>query len=170
MHPPTRRVSLSLGDGWFFLSLLLVLGGAQECRCFPVVLSSGIGAVASSFKSLPYISGQSLRPTLCCWAAAVEGEHDEPQPPPPTPCQRICRYNANFFDGQVCIGCYREPYEIGAWETGLSPQEKAWALYDAAERVPTTNDDADAVFGGAISRDELEHQARAWEYRAKEPS
>ena len=34
---------------------------------------------------------------------------------PVTPCNRICRYNAKHFGGEVCIGCFRETYEISSW-------------------------------------------------------
>ena len=96
---------------------------------------------------------------------------------PSTPCVRICRYNANFFNGQICIGCYRDEYEISKWAS-MSAQEKSWALLDAADRVPdgcdasqnvvkseegkdTTSSNCD--FSGAISKDELLRQAKYWE-------
>lgn len=94
---------------------------------------------------------------------------------PSTPCVRICRYNANFYDGQICIGCYRDAHEISSWPK-LTGQEKAWALLDAADRVPegcniveegdARGDGADSGscdFSAAISKDELLRQAKYWE-------
>ena len=98
---------------------------------------------------------------------------------PSTPCVRICRYNANFFAGQICIGCYRDEYEISSWAMS-SAQEKSWALLDAADRVPegcdanqnvvkseggedTTSNTCSCDFTGAISKDELLRQAKYWE-------
>ena len=94
---------------------------------------------------------------------------------PSTPCVRICRYNANFFNGQICIGCYRDEFEISAWAS-MSAQEKSWALLDAADRegcdasrnvVKSEEGDESAStscdFSGAISKDELLRQAKYWE-------
>lgn len=103
----------------------------------------------------------------------------EPMPTdiPSTPCVRICRYNANFFGGQICIGCYRDEYEISSWAS-MSAQEKSWALLDAADRVPDSCDASQNVaeseegserassscdFSGAISKEELLRQAKYWE-------
>ena len=96
---------------------------------------------------------------------------------PSSPCNRICRYNANFFDGKICIGCYREEYEISTWAV-MSAQEKSWALLDAADRVPEgcyasqnvaereegdESANSSCNFSGAISKDELLRQAKYWE-------
>ena len=93
---------------------------------------------------------------------------------PSTPCERICRYNANFYDGQICIGCYRDAYEISSWQV-MTGQQKAWALLDAADRVPEGcdvveegNESGDVGtsscdFSAAISKDELLRQAKYWE-------
>lgn len=93
---------------------------------------------------------------------------------PSTPCVRICRYNANFYDGQICIGCYRDAYEISSF-LDMTGKEKAWALLDAADRVPEGCDviEGDASgdgtdvgscdFSAAISKDELLRQAKYWE-------
>ena len=97
---------------------------------------------------------------------------------PSTPCVRICRYNANFYDGQICIGCYRDAYEISSWPS-MTKKEKSWALLDAADRVPEgcdviegdeSGDATDAGtgscdFSAAISKDELLRQAKYWEKR-----
>ena len=31
---------------------------------------------------------------------------------PQSPCNSICRYKRDFFEGQVCIGCHRDIFEI----------------------------------------------------------
>ena len=57
-----------------------------------------------------------------------------PQPPtPPTPCTRICRYNINCYDGNVCIGCFRDTHDISHWSC-FSSKEKQYSLEDAADR------------------------------------
>jgi predicted Fe-S protein YdhL (DUF1289 family)/catechol 2,3-dioxygenase-like lactoylglutathione lyase family enzyme len=73
---------------------------------------------------------------------------------PVTPCIRLCRYNADFFDGQVCIGCFREGYEIGTWNS-MTPTERSFALLDAADRYSD-------IFEGSVSKEELLRQAQAW--------
>ena len=94
---------------------------------------------------------------------------------PSTPCVRICRYNANFYDGQICIGCYRDAFEISSWPSSMTSQEKSWALLDAADRVPEGcdieegdesgdgTDSGSCDFSAAISKDELLRQAKYWE-------
>ena len=72
-----------------------------------------------------------------------------------TPCNRICRYNSNFFDGEVCIGCFRDTHEISNW-VSMTSQEKSYALEDAAERSVS------ASFDGSISEEELRCQANGW--------
>ena len=84
---------------------------------------------------------------------------------PVTPCTRICRYNANVFDGQVCIGCFRETFEIGSWES-MQPMEKYYALLDATERFEEvmkgkTYNGMDETTTG-ISREKLQQQAEFW--------
>eukprot|EP00591_Stephanopyxis_turris_P015800 CAMPEP_0195539066 /NCGR_PEP_ID=MMETSP0794_2-20130614/49859_1 /TAXON_ID=515487 /ORGANISM="Stephanopyxis turris, Strain CCMP 815" /LENGTH=282 /DNA_ID=CAMNT_0040673083 /DNA_START=166 /DNA_END=1011 /DNA_ORIENTATION=- len=78
-----------------------------------------------------------------------------------TPCVRICRYNDGFYDGQVCIGCFREGFEIGAWG-GMTPVEKSLALLDAVDRCPELDEAIGDEFQGAVCRQELLRQARAW--------
>ena len=101
---------------------------------------------------------------------------------PPTPCIRICRYNANIYQGQVCIGCFREAYEIGTWSS-MTPLEKYYTLLDAADRCKIIqqqhvhtqdnnnnnnnnnnnyNNEKDYHGAGSISRQELLQQANAW--------
>jgi len=50
-----------------------------------------------------------------------------------SPCVKICKYDSKFMDGMVCIGCFREQYEITNW-LRLSPDEKRQALIDIEER------------------------------------
>ena len=50
-----------------------------------------------------------------------------------SPCVKICKYDSKFMDGMVCIGCFREQYEITNW-LRLSPNEKKQALIDIEER------------------------------------
>ena len=38
-------------------------------------------------------------------------------------CISICKYDLNFFEGQVCIGCFREQYEIRNWHK-MSKEER----------------------------------------------
>jgi predicted Fe-S protein YdhL (DUF1289 family) len=76
-----------------------------------------------------------------------------------TPCVRLCRYNSNFFNGQVCIGCFRETYEISQWSS-LDNREKACALQDAFDRWQCSS--SFATLDGSITGDELMQQADAW--------
>ena len=32
-----------------------------------------------------------------------------------SPCVKICKYDDAFMSGMVCIGCFREQYEITNW-------------------------------------------------------
>ncbi len=50
-----------------------------------------------------------------------------------SPCVKICKYDDKFMDGMVCIGCFREQYEITNW-LRFSPDEKRQALIDIKER------------------------------------
>ena len=50
-----------------------------------------------------------------------------------SPCVKICKYDNKFMDGMVCIGCFREQYEITNW-LRLSADEKNQALIDIKER------------------------------------
>ena len=77
---------------------------------------------------------------------------------PASPCVKICRYSRDFFDGQVCIGCFREQYEVRQW-AAMSAGEKAFTLLDAAERCPAH---AEEIFPGGVSAAELERQAQQW--------
>jgi len=83
---------------------------------------------------------------------------------PVTPCTRICRYNANVFDGQVCIGCFRETYEISTWDI-MTPTDKYFALLDASERLEQASSVIDKSVTGT-SRDELLRQAEYWKSQA----
>ena len=50
-----------------------------------------------------------------------------------SPCVKICKYKKDFMDGNVCIGCFREQFEITNW-LRMSDEEKALALKDGNER------------------------------------
>ena len=50
-----------------------------------------------------------------------------------SPCVKICKYNEAFMDGKVCIGCFREHFEITNC-LRMSNEEKALALKDSNER------------------------------------
>ena len=80
---------------------------------------------------------------------------------PLTPCTRICRYNSNFFGGQVCIGCYREAYEIGTWSS-MTASEKHMTLLDAIDRIEEATS-LSLELDGAISVEELKRQANYWQ-------
>jgi predicted Fe-S protein YdhL (DUF1289 family) len=85
---------------------------------------------------------------------------------PPTPCVRICRYNPNFYDGQVCIGCFREAFDIGTWAS-FDSTERLYALEDALGRLK--NDDGTAeYFEGSISQKVLEQQISAYRRKVKD--
>ena len=83
---------------------------------------------------------------------------------PMTPCNRICRYNADFYDGQVCIGCYRETYEIANWAS-MDSTERYWVLLDAIDRI----EEGDNLDGG-VDSEELIRQAKYWEQKTKSSS
>lgn len=85
---------------------------------------------------------------------------------PVTPCTRICRYNNNVFDGQVCIGCFRDTFEIGAWSS-LTAEEKHFALLDAADRMAEAFGIIDEASTGTSSQ-ELLRQAEYWRSLAEE--
>ena len=86
---------------------------------------------------------------------------------PITPCTRICRYNSNVFDGQVCIGCFRETYEIASWES-MGPIEKYYALLDAVDRLEAVVKGSAPIEESATgtSRQELLRQAGHWKAEA----
>ncbi|KAL7539772.1 hypothetical protein ACHAXR_009584 [Thalassiosira sp. AJA248-18] len=83
---------------------------------------------------------------------------------PLTPCNRICRYNSSFYDGQVCIGCYREAYEIEMWQS-MTPMQKSMTLLDAIDRC-SDNQQGDGEtrdnFDGAVTIEELTRQFEHW--------
>eukprot|EP00282_Hemiselmis_andersenii_P004239 CAMPEP_0114149948 /NCGR_PEP_ID=MMETSP0043_2-20121206/22439_1 /TAXON_ID=464988 /ORGANISM="Hemiselmis andersenii, Strain CCMP644" /LENGTH=93 /DNA_ID=CAMNT_0001244641 /DNA_START=119 /DNA_END=400 /DNA_ORIENTATION=+ len=56
--------------------------------------------------------------------AAVQGD---------SMCVRVCRYKKYFFEGQVCIGCFRDSFEIKNWSK-LSEEDKRMATKDAQDR------------------------------------
>ena len=50
-----------------------------------------------------------------------------------SPCVKICKYDDNFMNGMVCIGCYREQHEITNW-LRMSEKEKELAYIDIKNR------------------------------------
>ena len=65
---------------------------------------------------------------------------------------RCPRYHPNVFDGKVCLGCFRDDYEIANWGK-FSCEEKAYALEDACDRLQAAELVKD-------NEDESEHQHR----------
>ena len=78
--------------------------------------------------------------------------------PPPSPCTRICRYNSKFYNGQVCIGCFRDEYDIRNWDTYDNLSRKT-SLEDAGDRCGESDG---LSFEGSISCSELYRQAASW--------
>jgi len=85
---------------------------------------------------------------------------------PLTPCNRICRYNSSFYDGQVCIGCFREAYEIEMWQS-MTPAQKSMTLLDTMDRCSENQQVGGDTFDGAIAFEELTRQYEYWSERAK---
>ena len=79
---------------------------------------------------------------------------------PASPCNRICRYNAAFYDGLVCIGCFREAYEIKSWNS-MTNMQKSMTLLDAMDRC-SDGDSKGYSFDGAVTLDELNRQFMYW--------
>ena len=50
-----------------------------------------------------------------------------------SPCVKVCKYDQNFMDEMVCIGCFRERSEITNWQK-MTLNEKKDALIDIDER------------------------------------
>ena len=126
---------------------------SRFARCTTQLL---VAVIASCFFLLPAPCVTGLSP---------------PQPPKPsrsdsgeistssiTPCVRICRYNADCYDGAVCIGCFRDGFEIGQWAS-MTPMERGYALQDTADRWQPG-------YEGAVSKEELLRQAQYWEEEA----
>lgn len=88
----------------------------------------------------------------------------EQSPPPPTPCTRICRYNADCYDGKVCIGCFRDTHDIAQWSS-MSAAEKMFSLEDAADRCKNLSErgkGTDTCYEGGITEAALRDQATRW--------
>ena len=104
-------------------------------------------------------------PATAMRASTSEDETDSSSssssfPPPPTPCVRICRYNRNFYDGQVCIGCFRETFDIAQW-VNYDATARRFALEDALDRW-----DGNA-FEGSIAHETLEAHIEAYQQEEK---
>ena len=79
---------------------------------------------------------------------------------PMTPCNRICRYNSSFYNGQVCIGCFREEYEIKMWQS-MTSAEKSLTLLDQIDRCAEVEKNGKS-FDGAVTTEELKRQYNYW--------
>ena len=55
-----------------------------------------------------------------------------------SPCVKVCTYDKNFMDGMVCVGCFREQYEITSW-TSMSTNQKKEVIEDSKEREKKFN-------------------------------
>ena len=80
---------------------------------------------------------------------------------PVTPCNRICRYNNSFYDGQVCIGCFREEYEIKMWQS-MTASEKSLTLLDQIERCIDEEKSNGGSYDGSVTVEELKKQYNYW--------
>ena len=49
-----------------------------------------------------------------------------------SPCVKICKYKKDFMDGNVCIGCFREQFEITNW-VKMSNSEKQLVIEDTID-------------------------------------
>lgn len=86
---------------------------------------------------------------------------------PVTPCNRICRYNNSFYNGQVCIGCFREEYEIKMWQS-MTAAEKSLTLLDQIDRCIDEEKSNGGSYDGAVTVEELKRQYNHWATLAKE--
>ncbi len=102
-------------------------------------------------------------------SAAENASTNNEQEVPITPCNRICRYNNSFYNGQVCIGCFRDTYEIKMWQS-MTPSEKSVTLLDAIDRCSsdTGEKNSNRNFDGAVTVEELVKQYNYWAELAKE--
>lgn len=85
---------------------------------------------------------------------------------------RCPRYHPNVFDGRVCLGCFRDDYEITNWDK-FSFEEKAYALEDASDRVQAAevgNETEQQSREECISVEELQRQASVWRALAAKAS
>mmetsp|Transcript_4127 Transcript_4127/g.6820 ORF Transcript_4127/g.6820 Transcript_4127/m.6820 type:complete len:369 (-) Transcript_4127:27-1133(-) len=86
---------------------------------------------------------------------------------PVTPCNRICRYNNSFYNGQVCIGCFREEYEIKMWQS-MTPAEKELTMLDQIDRCIDQEKSNGGSYDGSVTVEELKRQYNYWATLAKE--
>ena len=56
-----------------------------------------------------------------------------------SPCVKICKYEDAFLNGMVCIGCFREQFEITNW-IKMSENEKKKSILDTLERKKLFNE------------------------------
>ena len=107
--------------------------------------------------SAPFVAGLS-QPQPSKSGPHAESAETSPSAGVITLCVRICRYNADCYDGAVCIGCFRDGFEIGQWAS-MSPLERSYALQDAADRWQPG-------YEGSVSKEALVQQAQYWEEQA----
>ena len=50
-----------------------------------------------------------------------------------SPCVKICKYDDDFMHGMVCIGCFREQYEIANW-LRMNEKERDLVYIDIRDR------------------------------------
>jgi predicted Fe-S protein YdhL (DUF1289 family) len=161
------------GLGHFFGNTMLLLaiaagtGSVADCFVFSPCIRRGSlpdgKSTASFVKRNTYLTGssghdldndkQANATTTSPSSRQNPIMENESESLPATPCVRICRYNADFFDGAVCIGCFREAYEIQTWASSSTP-ERIFTLEDAMDRQEEM-DDSTVNFPGSISRQEL---------------
>lgn len=129
-----RRDSAALG-----LNMMRSWAALAACSCAMAgAFAPGYEAAArlGRLPSAPAAAGllrtsapaKSLRNKLAL--GGVKGEEEDKgggQGARATPCVRICRYKRDFYDGLVCIGCFRETHEIAHWSTfsGKDPLHRA---------------------------------------------
>jgi predicted Fe-S protein YdhL (DUF1289 family) len=139
-----------------FLSILIVI---EPCESLLQATKTGIGRRTRTNRSLLHLQAGPTSDALSEQESLGQHNVNEDAASPSrvssTPCVRICRYNSNFYDGAVCIGCFREAFEIGNW-VSFGRQERRYALQDALERLSSLDCDSNQSFEGSISRMELE--------------
>lgn len=110
--------------------------------------------VSDFYSSSSYYSTTST--TNGSGTTEVIGSSSSSKPKKMTPCVRICRYNADFYGGAVCIGCFREAFEIGFWSS-FTDQERLYAYQDALDRCQSARLNGFS-FPGSVLQAELELQ------------
>ena len=126
-------------------------------------LQDGESDSSSYYNATP--TATTTTTTSSVTTAEVIGSSSTSKPTKITPCVRICRYNADFYSGAVCIGCFREAFEIGSWSS-FTDQQKLYAYQDALDRCQSAELDG-LSFPGSISQTELQLQKNGLEQKIK---